>query len=193
MNQPIRYWVQRFIDFPILLDWARLPKRAAVLEIGCGPGRSSRFLSANLRCRSYMAIDIDPKIIAHAESHNNGNSKVIFQVADVCDLPFEDNSFDAVINIDTLHHVIHWKKALKEIHRVLKKRGKLLLREYSIETFSFPLVGLLIRSLLDYPYEHMFDQKELLSYIRKNGFNITHENDLSWLMMLVANWKTPDH
>jgi len=189
INQPIRYWIQRLIDVPILLEWARLPKRASVLEIGCGPGRVSQHVANSIKCKSYTAIDSDPKMIAHAESLNDGKSKVIFQVADVCDLPFEDESFDAIINIDTLHHVTHWKKGLKEINRVLKKKGKFLLREYSIETFSFPILGLFLRSFIDYPYEHMFDQKEILSYIRKNGFNITHENDSSWILMLVAHRK----
>lgn len=186
VNQPFRYWMQRLIDVPILLEWSRLPKRSSILEVGCGPGRVSRYLSQHLKCKNYTAVDIDPKVIAHAESLNDGKSKVIFQVADVCDLPFEDNSYDAVVMMDTLHHVVHWKTALREIHRVLKKKGKLLLREYSIETFSFPVIGLLLRSLFDHPYEHMFDQKELLSFVRKNGFHITHENDMSWLMMLVA-------
>lgn len=186
INQPVRYWIQKFIDLPILLEWGRLPKKVSILEIGCGPGRTARYLSQRLKCKNYTAIDSDPKMIAHAESLNKGNSKVIFQVADVYDLPFEDESFDIVLDMDTLHHVIRWKKSLREIRRVLTRKGKLLLREYSIETFSFPIVGLLLRSLFDYPYEHMFDQIELTSFIRKNGFVITHQNDLSWLLMLVA-------
>src|SRR3989338_7734141 len=121
-----------------------------------------------------------------AEIGHLKNSRLIFQVADLCNLPFDNNCFDAVIVLDVLHHLVDWKRGVREVNRVLKKGGKLCLREYSLETFSMPVLGLILRALLDHPYEFMFDQPELLSFIRKHGFEITHQNDMSWLLMLVA-------
>ena len=178
--------MQKFIDIPVLQNWARLGKGASILEVGCGNGGVARYLSEKLRAKNYTAVDIDPKMIAQAESLTERNSRLIFQAADFCNLPFDDKSFDAVVVMDVLHHLINWKKGIKEVHRVLKNGGKLLLREYSIETFSVPVLGLIFRHLLDHPYEFMFDQRELLSFIRKNGFDITHQNDMSWLLMLVG-------
>ncbi|MBI2341100.1 MAG: class I SAM-dependent methyltransferase [Deltaproteobacteria bacterium] len=186
VNHPLRFLLQKLIDLPVLLNWARLGRGLSILEAGCGNGRVARHLSEKLKTRSYTAVDIDPKMVAHAESLTEKNSRLVFQVADLCNLPFDDRGFDAVVMLDVLHHLQNWKKGVKEIHRALKKGGRLCLREYSIETFSFPLLGLLFRTLFDHPYEFMFDQPELLSFIRKNGFEITHQNDMSWLLMLVA-------
>jgi ubiquinone/menaquinone biosynthesis C-methylase UbiE len=91
--------------------------------------------------------------------------------------------------MDTLHRVPNWKKAIREIHRVLKKNGRFLLRDYSIETFCFPGVGLILQKIIDKPYDQMFDQIELLTFIRKNGFVITQQNDSSWMIMMAATKK----
>ncbi len=185
-NSPINFWVQKALDIPVLLKWAKIPKKASILEIGCGNGKVACFLSEKLKTKNFDAIDIDPQIIATAESLLPKNSNVIFQVANTCKLPFPDSSFDAVIELNALHHIADWKRAINQIKRVLKKDGKLLLRDFGIEAFSLPVIGLLIRSWLDNPYEHMYDQKELMSYLRKSGFEITHQYDSSFMLMLVA-------
>jgi len=186
---PLTYWIRRLIDIPILLKWGKILKGASLLEIGCSSGQISRYLSQTLRCKSYTAIDSNPQIIAKAESQTHRNTKIIYQVADACKLPFDRGSFDAVIQMDVLHHIPQWKKALREIHRVLKKKGKLLIRDYSIETFTLPGIGLLMQNFSEHPYDMMYDQIELLTYMRKNGFDVTHQNDNSWMLLLVASTK----
>lgn len=183
---PVYYWSHRLLDLPVLLKWAPPPRGSHVLEVGCGTGKIARYLSQTIRCKSYMAVDIDPKMITQAESEATSDSRAIYQVADVCRLPFEDNSFDCAIELDVLHHLSDWKKGIREIHRVLKPGGKFLARDYSLETFAIPGIGLLLQNLLDHPYEQMYNQIEILSYIRKNGFDITHQNDSAWMMLWVA-------
>lgn len=187
---PLYYWGHRLLDLPVLLKWEKIPRGAHVLEVGCGTGKLSRHLATALHPKIYTGIDISPQMIAQAESGTHGNTRLIFQVADVLKLPFEDNSFDAVLEMDLLHHLPNWKKAIREIHRVLKEGGKFLLRDYSLETFALPGVGLLLQNVLDHPYEAMYNQVELLSFIRKNGFVITHQNDSAWMMLLAAVKKT---
>lgn len=183
---PLYFWIQRLIDLPILLKWAHLPKRASILEVGCGTGRVASYLSPKLKCKSYMATDMDPQMVAKSENQTRNDSKIICQMANICKLPFKDESFDAVIEMDVLHHVPNWRKGVKEINRVLKKDGKFLMRDLSIETFTLPGIGFILRQLLDYPYDDMYDQIELLTYLRKNNFMVTHHSDSSWLMMLCA-------
>lgn len=184
---PLKYWTRRLIDIPILLKWAKISRSASILEIGCGSGEISRYLSKTLHCKNYIAIDTDPQIIAKAETQTGGLTSIIYQVADAVYLPFDRCSFDAVIQMDLLHHISDWKKVIREIHRVLKKNGKLVMRDYSIETFTLPGIGLVMQNFSHHPYDTMYDQIELLTYIRKNGFEITHQNDNPWMMMLVAS------
>jgi ubiquinone/menaquinone biosynthesis C-methylase UbiE len=186
VNLPVYYWSHRLLDLPVLLKWSPLPRGSTVLEVGCGTGRIARYLSKIIKCKNYTAVDIDPKMIAQAESEAKSSDRVIYQVADVCHLPFDENTFDMVIELDVLHHLRDWKKGIREIHRVLKPKGKFIARDYSLETFALPGVGLILQKLLDHPYEQMYNQIEILSYIRKNGFDITHQNDSSWMMLWVA-------
>lgn len=186
---PISHWGHRYLDLPLLLKWAHVPRGASILEVGCGSGKLSRYLTKTLKCKRFVGIDLDPKKVARAESQNEYSTRMIFQVANANKLPFEDNSFDAIIETDLLHHLPDWRKAMREIHRVLKPNGKFIARDLSIESFTFPGIGLVLQNVFTHPYHHMYDQVEFFTYLRKNGFDITYQNDLSWLMLFVATKK----
>ena len=51
------------------------------------------------------------------------NSPIAKIKADICDLPFEDNTYDFILCNHVLEHVLDDKKAIKELYRVLKKDG----------------------------------------------------------------------
>jgi arsenite methyltransferase len=58
--------------------------------------------------------------------------RVEFKTADARKLPFPDKCFNVIVCSFVLHHVgKEWRKALKEIVRVLKKNGKLVISEIS--------------------------------------------------------------
>ncbi|MBX7149170.1 class I SAM-dependent methyltransferase [bacterium] len=183
---PVRYWGHRFLDIPVLLNWTKISRGSSVLEVGCGQGDLSHHLSKRLKCKHYTAIDNDPKMVARADSKTKSNNSIIFQVAQAENLPFEKNSFDLVMIMDLLHHLPDWKKAIREAHRVLKDGGKLWIRDYSIETFALPGLGMVLQKVLEHPYDMMFDQIELLTYLKKNGFTVTHQNDATWMIILSA-------
>lgn len=183
---PVNDWIHRYTDIPQLLKWAHIPRGAKLLEVGCGVGRITRHLAQRLHCKGAVGIDTDVRLIAKAESLCEGETKTIFQVADVTKLPFDDNTFDAVIELDLLHHVPNWHKAIREIHRVLKKGGVFLMKDYTIETFSVHALGLVIQRVFDHPYDHMFDRVELLTYLRKNGLRIENQSITPLSVHLVA-------
>lgn len=183
---PFNYAKHRYLDLPLLLKWAKIPRGSAVLEVGCGDGKIARHVAKVLPCKTYTGIDVDHALITRAESASEGSTKTIFQVGDVCRLPFDAATFDAAIVLDVLHHLANWRKALKEIRRVLKAGGRLLLKEYSIETFTYPGIGSLFQAMFRHPYDHMFDQIEFMTYLKKNGFDITYQNDSTFSLLLVA-------
>lgn len=184
---PIHYWWHRFVDMPIFDEWIEWRSRAHILQIGCGRGQEARYIESHYPCAKYLALDRDPMVIAKAESLTGSDSKIVFQVSDYEHLPFDDESFDIVISFDTFHHIERWKKALREVHRVLKKKGKLALKTFSVETFNIPIIGLITQQWFSLPVDTMFDQIEFLTYVKKNGFAITHQNDSPWMLILVAS------
>ena len=104
---------------PLLLDAGEIRPGSTVLEIGSGPGHVADLLSkagANV-----TAVDFSSDMVNVA---NSRYPQISFQQADAEELPFEANTFDAVVANYVVHHLARPDKALNEIHRVLKPGGR---------------------------------------------------------------------
>ena len=93
-----------------------------VLEIGCGIGTLSAFLSSEYGMSIY-GTDFDPKQIRIARELYGENDHLHFRVEDAANLTFEDASFDLVVSQDVFHHIAAWPQAICEIARVLRLEG----------------------------------------------------------------------
>lgn len=96
-----------------------------ILEVGSGRGGGASFLSRYFKPKSYIGLDISQKTIAFCNSkHKVEGLKFIKGHAE--QLPFEDNSFDAVVNVESARCYGNIPKFFAEVHRVLKPEGKFL-------------------------------------------------------------------
>lgn len=95
--------------------------RGAVLDASCGVGYGAPILMAQPAVSSYVGIDVSDSAIKDAQKEHAGPN-IAFQVEDITNLPFEDESFDTVVSLETLEHLEKPQAAIKEIKRVLKKR-----------------------------------------------------------------------
>jgi len=129
MNNPLRRFVQRRVEFPIFRRMGLEAGGKDVLEIGCGSGYGAVLLSS-LRPKSYVGIDLMPEQIEFARQVELQDA--VFQVMDATDLAaFEDASKDLVVIFGILHHVPRWSRVIQEIRRVLRPGGELYLEEPS--------------------------------------------------------------
>lgn len=104
-----------------------LPEGSAVLELGCGDGKTLSAMSG--RGWRIAALDISAealhlsKIAAPGASHLLGDARC---------LPFKDESFDAIIAFHITGHLLLADRKIvsSEAARVLRKGGKLFLREF---------------------------------------------------------------
>lgn len=101
----------------------RLNRDMVVLELACGTGMISQRIVGSVR--SLEATDFSADMIARAKARN-ASSRLHFSVADATDLPYADQSFDAVVIANALHVMPEPQRALAEIWRVLKSDGLLL-------------------------------------------------------------------
>ncbi|MDP0493244.1 MAG: class I SAM-dependent methyltransferase [Fusobacterium sp. JB021] len=96
-----------------------------VLEIGAGTGVNFEFYSKN----HVIAIDPDEKMIIEAGKKINGkNIEIVLASGER--LPFNDNIFDTVVITLSLCTIPDPDKTLKEVKRVCKANGKLLILEH---------------------------------------------------------------
>ena len=108
-----------------LLPWVvRFPLRGDALEIGCGGGAMAEHLLRLHDGVRLTATDLDARMVRRARRRLGDRARVI--CADATALPFDDASFDVVLNFLMLHHVVAWEDALRECARVLRPGGRLV-------------------------------------------------------------------
>ncbi|MEJ8569018.1 class I SAM-dependent methyltransferase [Elongatibacter sediminis] len=95
-----------------------------VLDAACGEGYGSHLLSA--RARTVTGVDIAREAVEHARQRYR-SERLSFRVEDCCDLPFEDDSFGAVVSFETLEHLESQERLLREFRRVLAEDGFLII------------------------------------------------------------------
>ncbi|HKP63636.1 MAG TPA: metalloregulator ArsR/SmtB family transcription factor [Polyangiales bacterium] len=104
---------------------AALLRLGDVLDAGSGDGAAAHALAPY--CRSLTCIDTNSRMIEVAKERLAKFSHVRAQVADVHELPFEADSFDAVLVFHTLTYAEHPARALSECARVLRPGGRMVL------------------------------------------------------------------
>lgn len=150
-------------------QYAKKEVSGLVLDIGCGFGYGSKILNKN---SSVVSIDISGNALLYAKSKYPGPS---YLRGDAQILPFKDACFDSIVAFEVIEHVDNGTNLLKEIYRVLKKGGILIL--------SSPNALLLnkIRHLIssndmkkpENPYhKHEYTFKELVLLLKSTRFVI---------------------
>jgi ubiquinone/menaquinone biosynthesis C-methylase UbiE len=94
-----------------------------VLEIGCGTGHWTQFLSHH--GFEITALDTSDAMLEIAMKKNIKNAQ--FVKGSATELPFEDESIENIMSFATLGFIKNKEKAIKEMHRVLKKNGYILI------------------------------------------------------------------
>ncbi len=128
----------------------------AVLDLGCGPAHYWAWGLERDRIPSSWKptlTDLSPGMIKEAKTNlSRFDMEFMFEIADVCDLQFEDESFDIVTANYMLYHARSQELALEEIARVLKPGGRLFAQTNS---------GSHIVEFLDLQREFIVDESKL--------------------------------
>ena len=123
-----KFWTEVVKD---LNNFYKLKSGSKILDIGCGKGfMLFDFMKLNPNF-VLEGIDISDYAITNAVPE----VKKFLKVGDAKSLPYEDNSFDLVISINTTHNleINQCKKALSEMERVSRKDNYLIVDAYSNE------------------------------------------------------------
>lgn len=187
------YRTKLWLDLYHLLDFVKGGNK--ILDVGCGNGRLYQLFKDKKVI--YIGIDNSEKLIEIAKKEWERN-KAEFLVADILNLPFENESFNIVASIAVLHHLPGHElrfKALKEISRVLKPGGILFLTIWNLwrlkslpYVIKYDTLKIFKQSPLDWhdcwipekwipqktgaSYCHAFTQHELKNLLKETDFKI---------------------
>ena len=141
----------------------------SVLELACGTGQIT-FLMAG-KSGSWEATDYSENMIKEAEKRNQGEHKceqLRFCVQDATNLTYEDEKFNVVVIANALHIMPQPEKALKEIHRVLKKAE--FVCSYLCYERGYPKLPIWLMEKAGFKTYHKWQREELKEYVGNKGF-----------------------
>ncbi|SJM95481.1 Methyltransferase type 11 [Crenothrix polyspora] len=112
----------------VLYDAAGIKASDRVLDAGCGIGGSSIWMAKNYGNRATgMTVSGQQAIYGAQHAKRQGVGDLVdFEVADFCQMPFENESFDVVWALESSCYALNKGVFLKEAMRVLRKGGRVV-------------------------------------------------------------------
>jgi len=173
-------WIHR-VTGPAIRSAIRalqLPAGSRGLDAGCGIGTHTLWLAEVVSPNGHVTgVDISRECLAHAEE-TAGSSElaeaVSFQYGDMTDLPFEDDAFDWVWNVDTLWPVAGKdpRPLVNELVRVVKPGGTLAILFWSSQKLlpGYPLLESRLNATYAANFPYTDDTKPELYILRTLGW-----------------------
>jgi ubiquinone/menaquinone biosynthesis C-methylase UbiE len=134
--QPERFQLQLYTELLSLLEDRHTYRRVSrALEISCGRGGGLCHLVHYLpRQAQVIGLDYSAHAIAFCQEHHAALRNFAFVRGHALNLPFEDRSFDLVVNVEASHAYGDDAAFLREVRRVLHPRGRFLYADYRTRT-----------------------------------------------------------
>lgn len=133
----------------VMREVASLPVNGRLLDIGGGTGRVASAIKEYVD--EIVIADVSFGMLARSPRNDSltGSGQRLEPVCGVSEsLPFADDFFERVIMVDALHHVMDQARTAREMFRVLKPGGVLVIEEPDIRTFGVKLIALAEKLLL---------------------------------------------
>jgi ubiquinone/menaquinone biosynthesis C-methylase UbiE len=154
-------------------------KGSRILDIGCGEGITLGKMVNRFPEKAISGIDSLQENVKICKKHD-----LPVENGDVYDLRFADGSVDCCLLIEVVEHLEDHRRALKEIHRVLKAGGLLILLFPNDRNFKISriLTGKLREAFYDAGHVRQWTPGSMKSALRSIGFRILKMQNLPFLL-----------
>ncbi|MFX1339747.1 MAG: class I SAM-dependent methyltransferase [Promethearchaeota archaeon] len=169
VNSPLKKLMLKYFEFLIFKKFLHsqkiILKNKTILEAGCGAGYGLKLIFQTFNPKYLYGFDILPEEVLLAKKKNIP-AKIF--VGDITNIKLPTNSFDAVFAITVLHHVPKYSEALKELNRVLKPGGVLLIDDLNKRAVDIFKIFFGVK----HPKKARFEWFEFFNSISSAGFKI---------------------
>jgi len=190
MNNAVRAAIQRHLEARQLLALGGRLNGGVALEVGCGRGVGVGVILERFGADRVDAFDLDPGMVALARQRVARHAgQVRLWTGDASNIAAPDGAYDAVFDFGIIHHVPEWRRAVREVARVLKPGG----RFYAEEMYRRFVHSTLARTFTQHPDTDLFDGDELALEVERQGLRLLGRRDvaglLGWLAAEKPNWR----
>lgn len=154
-----------------LKTWVSLSPQEVVLDIACGTGEFERLILAEHAAQQIVGIDISEQMLAIAQQKFSTVANVSFQIANASALPFPDHSFDVVVSANAFHYFDNPTAALKEMKRVLKPQGRLVILDWCRDFWVCQICDVVLK-LIDPAHRQCYTQEQFHHMLTMTGVEI---------------------
>ena len=165
-------------EYDRFISWLRLLPGDHALEVASGSGGPALYLARNTNCH-VTGIDANECGVKTATASSmQSRTRVTFEVVDAnAELPFEDNTFDALLCIDSMNHFPDRLNVFREWRRVLRSGGRAVFTDPVVITGPVTNDELALRSSIGLFLFVPPGVNEKL--VKKAGFNLIQQEDAS--------------
>jgi len=152
----------------------KLKNDSKILELGCGQSKGLRYLVSHSYIKQENIYGIDQSDVA-IEFLKKKLPKANLEQGDIYSLKFKDETFDYVLMMEVIEHLEDPFKALKEVKRVLKPSGELIISFPNYLNFPWFVVRLLAEKLnkpnwiVLQPVDKIYTITNIINFCQKNG------------------------
>lgn len=175
-----------------LKTWSQISPEAAVLDVGCGTGEFEQLLLRENPTQQIVGVDISEKMLLVAQQKCHAYPNVEFHTASASALPFASNSFDAIISASAFHYFDDSLAALREMRRVLKPDGKIVILDWCRDYLLCKICDFVLK-IFDPAYKQCYSQTEFHHLLTSAHLHVRHATRVRFgvLWGLMAFTATP--
>jgi ubiquinone/menaquinone biosynthesis C-methylase UbiE len=156
-----------------LVELARLSPTDRVLDVATGTGHTALAFAPHVR--EVVGCDLTPEMLAEAESLRaaRGVTNLTLATCSALDLPFAEGEFDVVTCRRAAHHFSDVRRALREMRRVLKPAGRLIVDDRSVPEDDFVDATMNRLDLLhDESHVRQYRPSEWAALLAETGYSV---------------------
>jgi len=157
-----------------ILNAVELKPRFTAADLGCGSGFFTVPLSR--RVKKVYGIDVQKEMLSFLEDKMKKLKikNIVLLLSKPDEIPLENESVDLLISVNTLHEFDNKEKMIKEMERVVKKDGKLLIMDFKKEETGFGP-----------PVKIRVSKNKAVKLFEQKGFALSKTKELEFHYLLV--------